>query len=150
MNFQHRHLTAKDIIKIVSDCASDDERQKRIKRIDGIRFPSHITYDTESEEYLINIPSEMREELPCLYFFTTNHILEIHQLFPSQKFSFTKFPEGLEDSRKTIEARVSAALMASRETIFWIEEMEWKNLTEKQKNVFYPVFIEDNVKYCSM
>jgi hypothetical protein len=150
MNFQRRHLNAKDIIKIASDCASDDEKLKRIKRIDTIQFPSHITYDAESGEYLISIPSEMREELPCLYFFTTNHIFEIHQLFPSPKFSFTKFPEGLEHSRKTIEARVTSALIVSRETMFWIEKNQWEDLTEEQKSVCYPVFVEDNVKYSPM
>jgi len=150
MKFQRRYLNTKDIIRMVSDCASDDEKLKRIKRIDAIQLPNHITCDTESEEYLIRIPSEMREELPCLYFFTANHILEIHQLFPSPKFSFTKFPEALEISRKAIEARVTSALMASQETMFWFENMQWEDLTEEQKRVCYPVFVEDNVKYSPM
>lgn len=150
MKFQRRYLNTEDIIAIASDCARDDKKLQRFKRINAAQLPSHITFDAETGEYLINIPSEIRDEFPCLYFSTAEHVLEIHHIDPSPKFSFTQFPTALDASRKSIEAKIISALIASRQTMRWFEKVQWEDLTEEQKNMCYPVFVEDNIKYFPM
>jgi hypothetical protein len=150
MSFHRRYLNISDILKIAADCSRDDARLRRIKRIDVIQLSNHITCDAETGEYLISIPSEIREELPCLYFFSAGHMFEVHHMSPLPTFSFSNFPKDLVSSRKDVEERLISALIVSRQTMGWFENLQWDELTEEQKNMCRPSFVDDGIAYSPM
>ncbi len=150
MSFHRRYLNISDILRIAADCAYDDAKLRRINRIGVIELSNYITCDPETGEYLIYIPSEIRDELPCLYFFSFRHMFEIHQVGLSPTFSFTDFPKALESSRSGVEGRLASALIVSRQTMGWFENLQWDDLTEEQKEMCRPSFVEDGIAYSPM
>ena len=75
MNATCRYLRVSDVLKIVEDAACDERKQKRLKRIDLIQFSKKFFFDADRNEYLLQVPSEIREDsaFSHYYFFTEGY-----------------------------------------------------------------------------
>jgi hypothetical protein len=146
MSHKLRDLDVSDVLKIVEDSACDETKQKSLKRMSLATFPKRILCDAERNEYLLSMPGEMREDFPRYYFFTEGYLFEIHRLSAlSNEYSFIKFPKHLEGIRNLVQERFAYAAKLSGECQGWFEG-KWDDLTDEQKALCSPVFVEDDVK----
>ena len=80
-----------DVLKFVEDAAPDQRKQARLKRMELRQFRNTYYCDSNRNDYLLEIPGEIREELTHYYFFTFGHMFEIHPAAYPNKYSFISF-----------------------------------------------------------
>lgn len=149
MSTTSRYLCISDVLKIFEDAACDEPKQKRLKRMNLISFPKQFFFDADKNEYLLQVPGEIREDsaFAHYYFFTHAYLFEIHRVGHfSNKYSFISFPKDFEDRRKLVQERFTSAQILSGECMGWFEGLKWEELTDEQKALCYPVFVEDDAK----
>lgn len=139
-------LRVADILRFVEDAASDQRKQARLKRMELRQFQNTYYCDSDLNEYLLEIPGEMREELTRYYFFAIGYMFEIHPVAYPNKYSFISFPKDLEEQRAVVQERFIAATQISGVCMGWCEGMQWNDLSDELKAYLYPVFVQDDVK----
>ncbi len=139
-------LSVAGVLKFVEDAASDQRKQARLKRMEFRQFGNTYYYDSNRNEYLLEIPGESREELTHYYFFTFGHMFEIHPAAYPNKYSFISFPKDLEEKRRAVQERfITAAQISGVCMMGWCEGMKWNDLSEELKAYLYPVFVQDDI-----
>ncbi len=139
-------LRVADVLQFVADAASDQKKQARLKRMELRQFQNIYYCDSNRNEYLLEIPGEMREEPTRYYFFAVGYMFEIHPCAYPNKYSFISFPKDLEEERAVVQERFIAAAQLSGVCMAWWEGMKWNDLSEELKAYLHPVFVQDDVK----
>lgn len=144
-----RYLRISDVLKIVEDSACDDSKQNRLKRMNVSEFPRSFFCNTDSTEYLLNVPGETREDsaFSHYYFFNGGYLFEIHRVGHfSNKYSFIRFPKNLEKRRSVVQEQFTSAQILSGECMGCFQGFRWEDLTDEQQSLCRPLFIEDDVR----
>jgi hypothetical protein len=139
-------LRIADVLRIVADAACDETKQVRLKRIELAQFPKTYYRDADKDEYLLQVPTEMREDLKRYYFFSEGYLFEIHKADYPNKYSFISFPKAYEEQRMIIQERFISAATHSEACLEWFEGMKWEDVSDELRAYLRPIFVEDDAK----
>lgn len=139
-------LSIAEIQRIIADAACDESKQVRLNRIEHSRFPKTYYRDEGNDEYLLQVPTDMREDLKQYYFFSDGYLFEIHKADYPNKYSFISFPKAYEERRTAIQKRFILAATHSKVCLEWFEDIEWVDVSTELRAYLCPVFVDDDVK----
>lgn len=111
-------------------------------------LPKQIVCEKNMASYLLHIAGETREDsaFEHFYFFAKGYLFEVHKIgYFSNKYSFIRFPSPLEEFRSLVQQLFSAAILKTDSCMGWFDG-KWEDLTDEQKVLFIPVFVEDDVQ----
>ncbi len=148
MTFTLRYSTVADILRVIADSACDDSKTMRLKSMNVHSLPKQIVCDKDMASYLMHIEGQTREDsaFEHFYFFAKGYLFEVHKVGHFQnKYSFIQFPPSHEEFRHVVRGLFSSAILRTDSCLGWFEG-KWEDLTDEQKIMCTPVFVEDDVK----
>lgn len=148
MTFILRYSTLADILQVIADSACDDLKTARLKRTNIHGLPQKIVCEKDMTSYLLHIQGKTREDsaFEHFYFFTKGYLFEVHKIgYFSNKYYFIRFPSHLEEFRSLVQQLFSAAIQKIDSCMVWFDG-KWEDLTDEQKVLCIPVFVEDDIQ----
>lgn len=148
MTFTLRYSTVSDILRVVVDSACDDSKTMRLKRMNVLGFPKQIVCDKDMDSYLMHIQGQTREDsaFEHFYFFAKGYLFEVHKVgYFQNKYSFIQFPPSHEEFRHVVQQLFSSAVLKTESSLGWFQG-KWEDLTDEQRTLYTPVFVEDDVE----
>jgi len=140
------HLRIADVLRIVEDAAQDERKQAHLKRIELTQFPKTFYRDADRDEYLLQVPTEVREDLKRYYFFSEGYLFEIHKADYPNKYSFISFPKAYEDRRMVVQDRFISAATHSEACLEWFEGKKWEDVSDELRAYLRPIFVKDDAE----
>lgn len=138
-----------EIIPTLCVLAASEEIRGTVKKT--LNRPGTRLLIQANDDCLFSMSTFMREEYPEYQVFVMGHLLEVRRvgLF-SNEYSFIKFPSELATCRQSVEHRFVSMSVLTDEGMGWFEPGSWEDLTEEQRAICKPQFVEDNIRYFSL
>lgn len=105
----------------------------------------------DGDEVLFTVPAGVREDFDEYQFFFMGRLLEVRRMgWMSNQYSLIDFPSELAAQRHLVQERFAALIVSTDDGLGWLAPGPWDALSDVQKAMCQPTFIEDNIRQFSI